>query len=52
MASCQMRLLVCGDDDDILSLKRVNECVVRNVVTHWGENMSTPMDYGSTNTNI
>ena len=49
MASCQMRRLVCGDDDDMSSLKGVYKCVVQNVATHWGENMSTPMDYGSIN---
>jgi hypothetical protein len=43
MASCQMRLLVCGDDDDISSLKKISMSVVGSVVTHRGENMSMPM---------
>ena len=43
MASCQMRLLVCGDDDDMSTLKGVNKSAIRNVATHWGENISTPM---------
>jgi hypothetical protein len=49
MASCQMRLLVCGDDDDMFSLKEVNKCLVRNMATHWGENTSIPMYFSSIN---
>jgi len=41
-----MRLLVCGDDDDISSLKEVNKCTVRDMTTHWGENMSIPIHRG------
>jgi hypothetical protein len=45
MASCQIRLLACGDDDDISSLKKISKSAVRSVATHRGENISIPMNH-------
>ena len=49
MASCQMRLLVCSDDDDMPSLQDVNKCAVRKATAHCGENISIPMYCDSIN---
>ena len=52
MASCQMRLLVCGDEDDISSLKNISMNAVGNVATHRGENISIPMNCSGIRTEL